>query len=310
MAKSLIDLAQRFHQPLAIAVIVNLEELDFFRQTLRAPVFTFPEEAIQALASARDWHNRSIPPSPPLPADVPDFTTVEEILTPHRYTSGPLPLPLALQIGRAAGIPVPDWRRVHFADAARVAADDLGYPVCLKLVAPSAVHKSDLGAVVLRLDTPGAVVEGFSQLEKVAANRLPAGEVWEVVVMPQIEGGIEVLAGAKRDATFGPVIMVGAGGIWVEFLQDVAMGIAPLSEAAARRLIDQTRISALLQGRRGQPPADIAGLAQTLVRLSTLMLRFPFLQEVDLNPLRVFPAGQGIMALDARIIVGDTYAKD
>ena len=171
--------------------------------------------------------------------------------------------------------------------------------------APSALHKSDLGGVLLNLNSIAAVREGFQSLEQVATVNLPAGEAWQVLVMPQIEGGLEVIIGAKRDRAFGPMIVFGAGGIWVEVLEDVAMRLVPLDLSAARELIAETKIYKILKGLRGQPPLDITSLAQNLVLLSALMMHCPQIQEVDLNPVRVFPAGQGTLTLDARIILGE-----
>ena len=150
-----------------------------------------------------------------------------------------------------------------------------------------------------------AVRDGFHSLEQVAKINLPAGEAWQVLVMPQIEGGLEVIIGAKRDRSFGPMILFGAGGIWVEVLEDVAMRLVPLDLSAARELIAETKIYKILKGLRGQPRSDIDSLAQSLVLLSALMMHCPQIQEVDLNPVRVFPEGQGSLALDARIILGE-----
>lgn len=301
MIKEGITIARHWQKPLVIAVIGELDEQHFFRRELGVPIFDFPEEAIQALALAR--HASQPPSRPPVSiTQLPELEAVEEVLQPHLETTGPLLLPVALEVIQSLGLSVPEWLVATSAEQAEAAATRLGYPVCLKLVAPSALHKSDLGGVILQLETLEAVVQGFEQLRQVAANKLPAREPWQVLVMPHVEGGIEVLLGARRDRTFGPLIVFGAGGIWVEFMEDVALGLAPLDESTARRLIDQTRISALLRGRRGQPPADIEALTRNLRAISALMVHFPQIQELDLNPVRVFP--QGTQILDARISLG------
>lgn len=305
MAKELIGLARQHQKPLLISVIGNLEERQFFRQELGVPVFAFPGEAIRALALARSYNLCQLLPPPAQPPEVASLPAVDRVLAPHLGTAGPLALPVALEVIQTLGIAVPLWQVATTAAAAETAAQNLGLPVCLKLCAPSALHKSDLGGVLLNLNSPAAVREGFHALEQVARTNLPAGEDWQVLVMSQVDGGLEVIVGAKRDRAFGPMIIFGTGGIWVEVLEDVAMRLVPLDMAAAQELIAETKISKILKGLRGQPPLDLSALAQSLVLLSALMMHCPQIQEVDLNPVRVFPQGQGILALDARIILGE-----
>ena len=307
MAKKLIDLAWQNQKPLLITVIGNLEERQFFRQELGVPVFSFPGEAIRALILARSYSVCQLLPPPGIPTEVASLPAIDRVLAPHLATPGPLPLPAALEVVQTLGIPVPLWQLVTSAAEAEEAATSLGLPVCLKLSAPSALHKSDLGGVLLNLTSLAAVREGFQSLEQVATGNLPAGEAWQVLVMPHIEGGLEVIIGAKRDRAFGPMIVFGAGGIWVEVLEDVAMRLVPLDLTAAMELIAETKIYKILKGLRGQPPMDITSLAQSLTLLSALMMHCPQIQEVDLNPVRVFPAGQGTLTLDARIILGGVY---
>jgi acetate---CoA ligase (ADP-forming) len=305
MAKNLIDLARQHQKPLLISVIGNLEEREFFRRELGVPVFAFPGEAIRALSLARSFNVCQLLPPPAEPPEVASLPALDRLLAPHLANPGPLPLPLAMEVIQTLGISVPVWHVAVSADQAEEAAANLGLPVCLKLVAPSALHKSDLGGVLLNVNSMAAVREGFETLAQVARQNLPAGEDWQILVMPYIEGGLEVIIGAKRDRSFGPMIIFGAGGIWVEVLEDVAMRLVPLDFAAAQELIAETKMYKILKGLRGQPPMDISSLAQSLVLLSALMMNCPQIQEVDLNPVRVFSEGQGAMALDARIILGE-----
>ena len=304
MARNLIETARRHQKPLLITVIGNLEERQYFRQELGVPVFAFPGEAIRALALARQYQTCQLPPVPAAPSPVATLPTVREVLAPYLAQPGPLPLDAALDALARLGMPLPPYRLADSAAAAVAAAKELGLPACLKLVAPSALHKSDLGGVLLNLATPEAVAQGYAAIAQAARSHLPPGEAWQVLVMPFIDKGMEVIIGAKRDRVFGPMILCGAGGIWVEVLEDVAMRLAPLDMAAAQELIAATKISRILRGFRGQGPSDLPALAHCLVLLSALMLEFPQIQEVDLNPVRVFPEGQGCLALDARIIMG------
>ena len=165
------------------------------------------------------------------------------------------------------------------------------------------VHKTEAGGVALNLKDAAAVEHAFARLAEVARLHLPPQEAWQVVVMSQVAGGRELLLGARRDDSFGPVLAFGAGGVDTEILDDVALRVAPLDPAQARDLMAETRIGRILAGTRGRPAADLDGLSQALGLLSQLMLNFPQIREVDLNPVLVFPGQPGLLALDARIRV-------
>jgi acetyltransferase len=203
------------------------------------------------------------------------------------------------------GLDLAPWVPAASPEAAATAAGRLGFPVVLKLSAPSLIHKTEAGGVELDLRDAAAVQQAFSRLAQVASTHLPPNEAWQVVVMSQVAGGRELLLGARRDDSFGPVIAFGAGGVDTEILDDVALRLAPLNPAQARDLMAETRIGRILAGTRGRPPADLDSLARALSLLSHLMLHFPHIREVDLNPVRVFPGKPGLLVLDARIRVDD-----
>jgi acyl-CoA synthetase (NDP forming) len=303
MAQHLIKRSRESGKPLAISVCATLEEEDFFREEMGVPPFHFPGDAVRALAYSRDFGLRHPPDDPS--ADAPDFDDKElAALISSAGGNGFLPMPQALSLMEAADIPVAGWRTAANAEMALKAASHLGFPVVLKLSAPSLVHKTEAGGVLLNLvDLPG-VAAAYQQLADLAAQQVPPGEAWEVVVMKQVAGGEEVLLGARRDQSFGPLVACGAGGILTEIMEDVALRVAPLSPKEARRQILETRIGRVLEGVRGRPAADLEALSRALSALSHLMERFPRVQEVDLNPVRVFPGEKGILVLDARIRVG------
>ncbi|MBW1992209.1 MAG: acetate--CoA ligase family protein [Deltaproteobacteria bacterium] len=302
MARHLVKQAREADKPLAVCICATLEEEEFFREELSFPVFHFPGEAIRALAISRFFARR-----PRLPAEKkrPRLSRDKIAMLLSQQTShGFLPLNAALSLVTYLGIPVVGWQTAGSRDETLIAAGNLGYPVCLKLAAPSLIHKTEAGAVILDLYSPGDVSAAFARLEKVAHQTLPQGEVWEVVVMTQVQGGEEVILGARRDRNFGPVLVFGAGGIWTETLEDVALRVAPVTREEALDMILETKIGRILQGVRGRPPADLDSLCRALTTLSQLMVEFPRVQEVDLNPVRVFPGSKGILTLDARIRVG------
>lgn len=303
MARLLVEQARAAEKPLAVTVLATLEEEEFFQESLNLPVFHYPGEAVRSLAYSRVLWTRSKASldmaAPPLTAT----GQIEAILTEHPQ-AGFLPQTAALTLISALGIDTAAWELAATPQEATAAASRIGYPVVLKLAAASLVHKTETGGVLLNLQDEAAVVSGFAELAKIAGEHLPPAEPWQVVVMFQAASGPEVLLGARRDQSFGPLVAFGAGGVGTEVLEDVSLRVAPIPEDEARSLVAETRIGRLLAGIRGQPAADLEALGRALVFLSQLMVQFPRIEEVDLNPVRVFPGRPGLLAVDARIKVG------
>jgi acetyltransferase len=300
MARYCLEQARAAAKPLAVTILVTLEEEEFFRETLGTPVFHFPEDAVEALAACRflaEGGEMAAGATPPLF----DPEQVAHLLP---EPPGFLSLPQALSLIEAVGIPVAPWRPASAAAEVVSAAGEIGYPVCLKLATASLVHKTEAGAVLLDLKDAAAVAAGFARLAEIAGESLPPGADWQVVVMDQVKGGRELLVGARRDPVFGPVLAFGAGGVGTEVLEDVSLRIAPVDLSQARAQIGATRAGKMLAGIRGQAPADLEALGRILAALSQLMLQFPRIQEVDLNPVLAFPGEPGLVAVDARIRVG------
>ncbi len=208
----------------------------------------------------------------------------------------------AYQLCSSYRIPHPPWEVVQDEEGAVEAARRLGNPVVLKVVSPDVLHKSDVGGVLVGLRGDGAVREGFRSLRARLAHSAPQARWGGVLVQPLVTGSVEVVVGGLRDPQFGPVVMVGSGGILVEVLQDVAFRLAPLDREEALRQIQETSCYRLLRGVRGAPPADVDGLAEVVVRVGDLMVAEPAVQELDLNPVLVGP--QGCCAVDARVVLG------
>ncbi|OGP70024.1 MAG: hypothetical protein A2Z73_00110 [Deltaproteobacteria bacterium RBG_13_60_28] len=299
MARNLVEQARAAAKPLAVIVLISLDEEEFLRETLGVPVFHFPEEAVEALAASRYLAAGGEPAG----ADAPPLFDPEKVAAALPQQPGFLSLPQALSLTGALGIAVAPWGPASTPAEAVAVAGGLGYPVCLKLAAPSLIHKTEAGAVLLNLEDARAVAEAFARLAQIARKSLPAGEDWQVVVMAQVQGGLELLLGARRDPAFGPVLAFGAGGVGTEVLEDVSLKVAPIDLAQAREQMGATRMGRILAGIRGQDPGDLEALAQALVILSQFLLSFPQVQEVDLNPVKAFPGNPGLLALDARVRV-------
>lgn len=191
-----------------------------------------------------------------------------------------------------AGIQTPLRRRAQNENDAVRAAEEIGYPVALKTLSPDVVHKSESGAVFLDLRTADDVRAAYVQTEAIAGG--------EVLVSSFLRGGLEFIVGSFRDATFGPVLMFGLGGIWAELFEDVSFRILPIGPENAAEMIDEIKASALLDGYRGGPMRDRQAIVDILMRVGDFMLANPSVQELDLNP--VLSMVDGAVPVDARII--------
>lgn len=200
-------------------------------------------------------------------------------------------------------IPVTKPYSARSSDEAVEAADRLGYPVVLKVLSPQITHKTDVGGVRLNLADADAVRTAYDEIVEGARAMRPEADVQGVTVqrMLDLRNGFEMILGAKTDPTFGAVLMVGLGGTSAEVFRDRALGLPPLNERLARRMLESLRSWPLLQGYRGQPPVDLDLLIETLMRFSYLIADYPEITEIDINPLLVTPTE--IVALDARVII-------
>jgi acetyltransferase len=213
--------------------------------------------------------------------------------------------------GLLAGYRIPVVQSVlaDSADAAAAAAGEMGYPVALKIHSPQITHKTDVGGVALDIRTEVELRAAFEQVIARSRAARPEAVIKGVAVQRMIDraAGVELIAGMKRDATFGAVLMVGAGGVAAEVFRDRALGLPPLNERLARRMLESLRSWPLLTGYRGRPAVDLDALIDSLIRLSYLVAQNPEIEELDINPLLALP--RGVVALDARVIVDRQWKK-
>ncbi|CAG9266714.1 CoA binding domain protein [Paraburkholderia unamae] len=207
---------------------------------------------------------------------------------------------LAKEALAEAGLPVPQDVLAINADAAVAAADAMGYPVVLKIVSPQIVHKTEVGGVVLNVKNADAVRAAHQQILDSVHVHVPDAQIDGILVCPMIVGGTEMILGVNNDATFGPMILVGAGGVNTELYKDVSLVSAPLTQARARQAIDKVKATALLKGWRGSAPKDMDALVTAMVKLSDFAMNHPEVMSVDVNPLVVREASAAV--LDAVII--------
>ncbi|MDU6495355.1 acetate--CoA ligase family protein, partial [Bradyrhizobium sp.] len=186
-------------------------------------------------------------------------------------------------------------------DAARIAAD-IGYPVALKAQAATLAHKSEVGGVLLNIADETALRAAWQRLHDNVARAQPGLVLDGALVEKMGERGLELVVGASRDAQWGPILMVGLGGIWVEALGDVQLLAPDLPRAAIIERLRRLKAAKLLDGFRGAPPIDLDAVADVIALLGQLMLQYPEVTEVDINPLVAYGRGQGVVALDALIV--------
>ncbi|WP_136637703.1 acetate--CoA ligase family protein [Pseudooceanicola onchidii] len=213
---------------------------------------------------------------------------------------GPLSEATAKAVLRRAGLRFADERLATTPGEAAEAASGFGFPIAMKICSPDIAHKTEVGGVALGLGSAEEVRAAAEEMLQRVASKVPSARIEGVLVAPMIKGGVETIVGVHDDPTFGPVVMFGLGGIFVEVLKDVTFRVAPFSLAEAHRMIREIRGYPVLEGVRGEAPADIQALAQLLSDLSRFASAHrDRIAGVDLNPVRVLPDGQGVMALDA-----------
>ena len=208
----------------------------------------------------------------------------------------------AKQLLENYSIPVVKTLVAKTANDAASSASQIGYPVVLKILSPQIVHKTDAGGVVLDINSEAELREAFDNVIQRAKEYNLEANIQGVTVQPMIKKrGYEIILGAKTDPLFGPVILFGMGGVGVELFKDVAIGLPPLNQTLARRIMEETKVYQLLKGYRNAPPANLKLLEEIMVRFSQMLVDFPQLKEVDINPL--FINEMEAFALDARVVI-------
>ena len=275
------------------------------REILRShgiPQYPYPEPAVktfEAMLKYRNWLD-SAPAAPrQFPADRERVATMFQEA--RRRGRNQLGEREAREVIAAYGFRLPQNVLTRTVDEAVAAAARIGFPVALKIVSPDILHKTDVGGVRLNLQDPDAVAEGFASIDASVRRFFPSAVIQGIAVQEMVAGGKEVILGMTRDPSFGPLLMFGLGGIYVEVLKDVAFRVAPIGPDEAEAMIREIRSFPLLRGVRGEKPSDMAAMVEALECLSQLCTDFPEILELDVNPLLVKPEGSGAVAIDARL---------
>ena len=268
------------------------------------PNYPFPERAAGALAAMRDYRRERERPlfepesrstRPPLVQELFDRVRSE-----GRVSIGDSE---AWTILEAYGFAIPQSRLAETPEEAVEIAEEMGYPLVMKIASPDILHKTDVDGVRLNLRSPNDVRDAFDLMVYRARRYVPGARLWGCQVQQMVQGGREVLLGMSRDPQFGPLVAFGLGGIYVEALKDVAFRVAPFSRQEADEMIHEIRSYPLLEGVRGEAPSDHEAMVDALLRISKLVTDFPEIVELDINPLMVFEEGRGAMAIDMRLVL-------
>jgi acyl-CoA synthetase (NDP forming) len=297
------ELSETHHKPVALCLNIDDEETAYLRRNFDFPFYTSPEEGTLALNVSYQTHlyheaHKSFTPYVKMVETVPVWKILGRAKAENRNPSQAE----CFEILKCYDFPVPKYRSAKTVNEAAAAAEVIGFPVVLKVDVPSIIHKSDIGGVMMHLNNTDAVVNAFEQLETRLQNHLKAGEGFATIVMKQADlDGQEVIIGIKQDATFGPVLLFGLGGIFAELIEDVSLRVLPVDRTDVVEMIHEIRGYEALAGVRGSTPKDIDSLVDQLLSLSQVAQNFQQIKEIDLNP--VISYENGCLALDARFIL-------
>ncbi len=305
-ATVITEIAPKYHKPV-LAVFMGEAKSRAGIQVLnrgKIPAYFFPERAAGALRLMYDHYLWTQQPEPEYQTFDVDKERVRGIFDKARG-EGRLTLgdAEARDIMEAYGIRIPRSELAETAEEAVQVARSIGYPVVMKIASPDILHKSDMGGVRVNVRDDDQVRDVFDILNYRAHRYMPDAKIWGVLVQEMVTGGKEVIIGVNRDPQFGPLVMFGLGGIYVEVLKDVTFRIPPLSAEEARKMVSEIKTYALLRGVRGQKPADIDGIVDCILRVAQLVTDFPEVAEMDINPLMVKDAGAGATAVDMRFVL-------
>ena len=308
-AQALVEVS-RTHQlkPLLTSFMGEIKVADGIRifRGAHVPTFDTPEDAVRAYMYmyqyTRNLANLYETPADILPDFHPDREAVKNMFLAVAHDGRAiLSEPEAKAVLDAYQIPAVKTVVATTAEECAAVAEQIGFPVAIKILSHDITHKSDVGGIALNVRSAPEAANQFAKITERVKLAAPQAKIIGVAVQAMSRGGYEIIIGSKKDPTFGPALMFGMGGTGVELYRDVAVDFPPLNQALARSMIQSTKVSRLLEGYRGKPPVDMTALEQALVKVSYLLVDFPEILEMDVNPLQVRP--DGICALDARLVI-------
>ena len=306
-AEILPRVTQNIHKPVLASFmgIVDVSEGIRYLEANRIPNYTFPESAVRAMEATVRFGNLLRLERREVRRVAADRVGTDRFIfrflgDKERYL---LPQQEAAALLQCYGFPLLQGRLVKDPALVEAAAEEIGFPVAMKIMSPDIVHKFDAGGVRLKIQDSDQARQAFDEIMANARKYNPQADIKGILVEKMARGGTEVILGSSRDPKFGPVVMFGLGGTFVEALKDVTFRLAPMWEISAEIMIQSIKAYGVLKGIRGQPPADIAAIKDCILRLSQMVADHPQIAELDINPLIVYPEGQGCIVADSRILL-------
>jgi acyl-CoA synthetase (NDP forming) len=271
------------------------------KKNINFPIFDSFEEMMFALKKQSDYNMRKLKKTlKPLPIDSTDVDAASRWIKAHPGDSGEE----SMELLTAFGIPTAGSAIVTKSEDAAAQAQKIGYPVVLKVVSPDALHKSEAGGVIVGLRDDEAVKKGFETIRKNLGAYKKDARFDGVRVVKMADEGYDMFIGGRQDASFGPVIFFGFGGIYIEVFKDVRLLLCPAGREEISEKVKKLKSYNVLKGARGRKAGDIDAYIAMIERVSHLLARFPEILELDVNPVRILEDGSGAVALDARVRVG------
>ena len=304
-ADAMVRLNEKHPEKTMLAVFMGGDQVEGASKHLKdkgIPCFDFPEKAIKTADAIYRYSRYLKTPEQKPTVFAVDKKKVDTIFKAVRADGRKILLPTeAAEVARAFGIAAPPSELAEKPEDAVKYAQEMGYPVVMKIVSPDILHKTDIGGVVLNITDPEMVRKAFDDIMTKSRKAHPEAKIYGVSIDKMVPRGREMIVGMSRDPQFGPMVMFGLGGIYVNFLKDVAFRIAPLNARDAEGIVKETKSYTLLKGIRGEPPADINALEETILRISQLVTTYPEIAEMDINPIIVYGESEGCQALDVKI---------
>lgn len=264
------------------------------------PHFEYPERAVMAMKTLLLAHQYRLIKKHFEPIEIDPLVKNRNK---KRLQQIPLSPPNTDAILQSYGIPVVKTFLAKNKEELRILTKKIKFPVVLKIFSPDIIHKSDVGGVKVNLKNINEVEKAYDEILKNVRLKKPEANIIGVTLSPMISEGKEIILGMKRDPIYGPAIMFGLGGIYIEVLKDVSFRVAPISREEASEMISEIKSSPLLFGTRGEKPSDIEAIIDLILKLSQLSLDYPQISEIDLNPVKVFEKDKGCLCIDARFVL-------
>lgn len=307
-AEKIIEIRNRYPLKPIVTIFIGGEILGphiYQLKKNKIPCFPHPERGVRAMAALAEYDRiRNRPVDDEIPDLKRDKDKVLEII--ERVKSEKRNNLLgteAIEVAKAYGIYTPATKLARTAQQAADLAEEIGFPVVMKITSPDIVHKTDIGGVRLNIKSKEEAATIYEEIMTSAKNHHPETKLLAVDVQKMEKVGKELIVGSMKDPQFGSLVMVGLGGVYTNFFKDVSFGLAPLTKLEASTILKRTKTYTLLKGVRGEPPSDINAVVDTLLRVSLLVHDFPQIKELDINPFFVYEDGQGVSALDVKITI-------